>query len=151
MKKLVKIKNNKIYSIFEGADIKYAKSNGYEEYEVEEGYDGGLYLKGQAPQKTLEELKKEKLQELKKVRDEFKKTIFIKENISLYDIENINDSPYLLISLLLGIGEFTSEDLELYKSKISSITKIYDTTKKLIENCNLKKLLDKININFTEE
>lgn len=101
-------------------------------------------------QKTLEELKKEKLQELKKVRDEFKKTIFIKENISLYDIENINDSPYLLINLLLGIGEFTSEDLELYKSKILSITKIYDTTKKLIENCNLKNLLEKIVINFKE-
>lgn len=98
--------------------------------------------------KTLEELKKEKILELKKVRDEFKKTIFIKENISLYDIENSQDNQYLLINLLLGIGEFTSEDLELYKSKISSIAKIYDTTKKLIENCNLENLLKKIVINF---
>ena len=128
-----------------------AQKQGLQNMEVEFGYDGKMYLKGYAPQKPLELLKEEKIQELKKARDEFKKTIFIKEGISLYDIENINDSPYLLISLLLGIGEFTSEDLELYKSKILSISKIYDTTKKLIENCNLKKLLDKIKINFIEE
>lgn len=33
--------------------------------EVEQGYDGAYYLKGYAPQKPLEELKEEKLQELK--------------------------------------------------------------------------------------
>ncbi len=132
-----------------GTNEEFYKSIGMIEGKVEQGYDGAHYLKGYAPQKPLELLKQEKIQELKKVRDEFKKNIFIKDNISLYDIENLNNQ-HLLISLLLGIGEFTSEDLELYKSKISSIAKIYDTTKKLIENCNLKSLLDKININFKE-
>lgn len=133
-----------------GTNTEFYKSIGMIEGEVEQGHDGGWYLKGYAPQKPLEELKEEKIEELKKVRDEFKKTIFIKEGISLCDIENIQDSPYLLINLLLGIGEFTSEDLELYKSKISNIAKIYDTTKKLIENCNLESLLEKIVINFKE-
>lgn len=153
MLKYAKVINEeiKLCEVGLGNNSKFYKSIGMTELDVEQSYDGSWYLKGYAPQKTLEELKQEKIQELKQARDEFKKTIFIKEGISLYDIENIQDSPYLLISLLLGIGGFTNEDLELYKSKISSIAKIYDTVKKLIENCNLKNLLDKININFIEE
>ena len=145
------VKLNEKKEILASANFKVDETFIETDKEVIRGFDGKLYFKDEEPKKPLELLKKEKLQELKQARDKFKKTIFIKEGISLYDIENLQDSPYLLISLLLGIGEFTSEDLELYKSKISSIAKIYDTTKKLIENCNLKSLLDKININFIKE
>ena len=42
-----------------------AQKQGLQDMEVEFGYDGKAYLKGYAPQKPLEELKKEKNQELK--------------------------------------------------------------------------------------
>lgn len=43
-----------------------AKNQGLQEMEVDFGYDGKAYLKGYAPQKPLEELKEEKLNELKR-------------------------------------------------------------------------------------
>ena len=42
-----------------------AKKQGLQDMEVEFGYNGKAYLKGYAPQKPLEDLKKEKIQELK--------------------------------------------------------------------------------------
>lgn len=66
MKKLVKIKNNIIISIFDGIDINYAKQKGFEEREVEQAWDGGWYLKDYAPQKPLKELKQEEVVKYKK-------------------------------------------------------------------------------------
>lgn len=42
-----------------------AKKQGLQDMEVEFGYDGKAYLEGYAPQKPLEYLKQEKIQELK--------------------------------------------------------------------------------------
>lgn len=42
-----------------------AKQQGLKDMEVEFSYDGKAYLKGYVPQKSLEELKQEKIQELK--------------------------------------------------------------------------------------
>lgn len=66
MKRLVKIKNNIIVSIFEGTDINYAKQKGFVEREVEQGYDGGLYIKGYAPQKPQELINQEEIAEYQK-------------------------------------------------------------------------------------
>lgn len=66
MKKLVKIQNNKIISVFEGTDIDYAKQKGFEEIEVEQGYDSGWYIKGYAPQKSQELINQEKIAEYQK-------------------------------------------------------------------------------------
>ena len=48
-----------------GTNEKFYKSIGFESMEVEE-VEGQYYLKGQAPQKTLEELKQEKILKLRK-------------------------------------------------------------------------------------
>ena len=48
-----------------GINTEFYKSIGMVKGEVEKGYDGNYYLKGYAPQKPLEDLKQEKIQELK--------------------------------------------------------------------------------------
>lgn len=133
MKKLVKIKNNKIYSIFEGKDIEYAKSNGYEEYEVEEGYDGNLYLKGQAPQKPLNQLKEEKI-------------IVLKDNAY-----NLIINKYPLYKQLNIIRLGPAEDLAQMSKYIDDIRIKVDSIEKQINLSSTEEQLDKININFTEE
>lgn len=129
MKKLVKIKNNKIYSIFEGKDIEYAKSNGYEEYEVEEYCDGGLYLKGQAPQKPLEELKKEKIQELRKNANDY--------ILSKY--------PYYK---QLNIIRIETEEKNNMSSFIDGIRNRINQLELDINSCNTKEELSTINYNI---
>ena len=61
--KLIDEKTKKVDVGF-GTNTEFYKSIGMVEGEVEQGYDG-WYLKGYAPQKPLEELKQEKIQELK--------------------------------------------------------------------------------------
>lgn len=55
MKKYAMIidKETKAVAIGEGTDNKYYESIGMTEMEVEEGSDGGMYVKGYAPQKEL--------------------------------------------------------------------------------------------------
>lgn len=122
-----------------------AKLQNLEEIEVEFGYDGKAYLKGYIPEKTLEELKKEKIQELKEKRDEYKKTIFIK-NKNLLELED--KSKYHFDNLILGLCGYTETDLKEYKTYISNISKTYDDYKLKINNATAKQELDKIIINF---
>ena len=122
-----------------------AKLQNLEEIEGEFGYDGKAYLKGYIPEKTLEELKKEKIQELKEKRDEYKKTIFIK-NKNLLELED--KSKYHFDNLILGLCGYTETDLKEYKTYISNISKIYDDYKLKINNATTKQELDKIIINF---
>ena len=95
--------------------------------------------------KTLEELKKEKIQELKEKRDEYKKTIFIKDK-NLLDLED--KSKYHFDNLILGLCGYTETDLKEYKTYISNISKIYDDYKLKINKATAKQELDKIIINF---
>ena len=71
-----------------------AKQQNLEEMEVEFGYDGKAYLKGYASEKTLEELKKEKIEELKNSRD----------------------------NIILGIHPFNEKDTEMFKNEIRFIS-----------------------------
>ena len=95
--------------------------------------------------KPLEDLKKEKIQELKEKRDEYKKTIFIKDKNLLY-LED--KSKYHFDNLILGLCGYTETDLIEYKTYISNISKTYDDYKLKINNTTTKQELDKIIINF---
>ena len=95
--------------------------------------------------KTLEELKQEKIQELKEKRDEYKKTIFIKDK-NLLELED--KSKYYFDNLILGLCGYTATDLKEYKTYISNISKTYDDYKLKINNTTTKQELDKIIINF---
>ena len=52
-----------------GTNTEFYKSIGMEEMEVEQAYDGQWYLKGYAPTQPLEEIKAEKVAEMKVERD----------------------------------------------------------------------------------
>ena len=122
-----------------------AKKQGLQEMEVEFSYNGKAYLKGYAPQKSLEELKEEKILELKEKREEYKKTILIKDK-NLLDLED--KSEYHFDNLILGLCGYTEIDLTEYKTYISNISKTYDDYKLKINNTTTKQELDKIIINF---
>ena len=95
--------------------------------------------------KSLVDLKKEKISELKEKRDEYKKTIFIKDKNLLY-LED--KSKYHFDNLILGLCGYTATDLKEYKTYISNISKTYDDYKLKINNATTKQELDKIIINF---
>lgn len=122
-----------------------AKKQGLQEMEIEFSYNGKAYLKGCIPEKSLEELKQEKIQELKEKRDEYKKTIFIKDK-NLLELED--KSKYHFDNLILGLCGYTETDLKEYKTYISNISKTYDDYKLKINNATTKQELDKIIINF---
>lgn len=71
MKKYAKIidEKKKICSVAIGTDTEFYKSIGMTEMEVEQAYNGQWYVKGYAPTQPLEELKAQKLTELKTIRD----------------------------------------------------------------------------------
>ena len=52
-----------------GTNVEFYQSLGFEEMEVEQGYDGGWYVLGYAPKKPLEAYKQEKLNELRMLKD----------------------------------------------------------------------------------
>ena len=95
--------------------------------------------------KSLVDLKKEKISELKEKRDEYKKTMFIKDK-NLFDLED--KSKYHFDNLILGLCGYTETDLKEYKTYISNISKIYNDYKLKINNATTKQELDKIIINF---
>ena len=53
-----------------GDNVEFYQSLGFEEMEVELGYDGGWYVLGYAPKKPLEAYKQEKLNELRLLKEE---------------------------------------------------------------------------------
>lgn len=53
-----------------GTNVEFYQSLGFEEMEVEQGYDGGWYVLGYAPKKPLEAYKQEKLNELRMLKEE---------------------------------------------------------------------------------
>lgn len=53
-----------------GSDTQYYKSIGFSEMEVEKAWNGSYYLQGYAPQKPIEEYKKEKLNELQSLKNQ---------------------------------------------------------------------------------
>lgn len=72
MKKYFKIIDDvkKLGIIYLDDDFAWAKEQGFEEQEVEQGFDENWYLMGYAPKKPLEELKTEKRAEINAARDQ---------------------------------------------------------------------------------
>ena len=67
--KIIDIKS-KLCSVGIGNDVEFYKSIGMENMDVEQAYDRNWYIKGYAPQRPLEELKTQKILNLKANRDE---------------------------------------------------------------------------------
>ena len=130
-----------------GTNVDFYKKIGMTELDVEQGYDGGWYLKGYAPQKPLEDLKKDKIQELKDKRDEYKKTIII-NNYTLYEIDNSNN---LKFNIIMGVHPFTAQDKADFKREINFISAFYDNKKEEINNATSKTNLAKIDLVFKKE
>ena len=126
-----------------------AKQQGLQEMEVEFGYDGKAYLKGYTPQKSLEELKQDKIEELKKERDIYKSKTFIKEGYSLLDFEPFTCYNYHnLVRLKCG---WKQEDLDKFDVENEFISKFWDTKKAEINNSTTKTKLKNINVVFKKE
>ena len=133
----------------ENGDIDFYKSIGMTELNVEQSNDGNWYLEGYAPQKSLEDLKKEKIQELKKERDIYKSNTFIREGYSLLDFEPFSCYNYHnLIRLKCG---WKQEDLDKFDAENEFISKFYDDKKEEINNATSKTNLAKIDLAFKKE
>lgn len=146
--KLIDEKTKKV-DVGLGTNIEFYKSIGMVEGEVEQGYDGAYYLKGYAPQKTLEELKTEKIEELRKERNIYKSKTFIREGFSLLDFEPFSCYNYFnLIRLKMG---WKKEELDKFDEEHEFISNFWDTKKKEIKEETNKTKLVKINVVFKKE
>lgn len=133
VKKFAKITDNKTKacSVFLGKEtpenIKYATETlKMNLLDVEESTFGGWYLKGFAPQKTLEKLKQEKIEQLK--QNTFN---YITKQYPIYKQINI---------LRSGI----EKDLTQMSQYIDNIRNQVDIIEKQINSCNTKEELENI-------
>ncbi|MBO4516736.1 hypothetical protein J5751_04900 [bacterium] len=125
-----------------------AKSLGYEEMDVEFAYNNKAYVLGYAPEKPLELLKEEKIAELRKQRDIYKKKTYLKEGYTMWDFEPYSCYNYNnLVRLKYG---WTQEDLDLFDAITSHIVSFYDSKKEAINNATTKEELDQIDVVFTD-
>lgn len=77
---------SKLCSVGIGNDVEFYNSIGMKDMDVEQDYDGNWYIKGYAPKKPLEQVKADKINEFKSIRDngEVKP---IKYNGNLFDFD----------------------------------------------------------------
>ena len=95
---------------------------------------------------TLDELKATKLADLKIKRDAYKKTIIIKDNITLYDLQIGTHNYENLMKLKFG---WTQADKDLYDLKMDYIVlDVYAPTKALIKSATAVIELNNINKTF---
>lgn len=111
-----------------------AKKQGLQEMEVEFGYDGKAYLKGYAPQKSLEELKQEKIQELK---NNCQKYIYSKYPI------------YKQLNAASGLA--TEEEISQMITFIQKARLLCKEIEQKINSVKTQKELEKISTNFNQE
>lgn len=138
MKKYCKIVNQetKQVNVGLGNNINFYKSIGYELQEVEQDYKGQYYLKGYAPQKTLEELKQEKLKELKRERDKYK--------------EESNFNSFVFENLEFGLVEDVNNEREKWRNFLKNLIKKYDDFKKQIINIQTEEEIINLKISFND-
>lgn len=111
----------------------------------------GYYIREHT--KTLEELKEEKIEELKNSRKIYKRSVFI----SGIDLETICNKQNLRDNIILSIHPFNEKDTEIFKNEIEFISKFYDEKKAEIKNAIIlngimvSKKLKKINTKFVKE
>ena len=111
-----------------------AKLQNLEEMEVEFGYDGKAYLKGYIPEKTLEELKQEKIRELK-------------DNCSNY----IYSQYPIHKQLNIANGLATEEEISQMITFIQKARLICEEKEQQINSVKTQKELEKISTNFNQE
>ena len=116
-----------------GTNIEFYKKIGMEEFEVEQGYDG-WYLKGHAPQKPLEDLKKERIQELKNNCQNY---IYSKYPI------------YKQINVANGLA--TEEEISQMITFIQKARLLCKEIEQKINSVKTQKELEKISTNFNQE
>ena len=115
---------NKQCDVGLGVDVKFFKSIGMKEMEVEQGYDNNWYLKGFAPQKPQELIDKEKIAEYQKY---------------------LADTDYVVVKISEAIAENNEKLLLELKNKYSSVLQ------KRKEARNNIKELENISTNFNQE
>ena len=111
-----------------------AKKQGLQDMEVEFGYNGKAYLKGYAPQKPFEELKEEKIQELK---NNCQKYIYSKYPI------------YKQLNAASGLA--TEEEISQMITFIQKARLICEEKEQQINSVKTQKELEKISTNFNQE
>ncbi len=87
--------------------------------------------------KPLEELKAEKIAELKANRLAFKKTIQINADYTYWDCDATNN-VYNFNNIMNSICGWSSEERALFIEKTELISSIYDSKKELINNATLE-------------
>jgi hypothetical protein len=137
--------NDKFYNEYEPEAAIFCNANGYKMVELEKE-DGNRVFQIQEIVKTLDELKSEKIAELKAKREAYKKTIIIKDNISLADLEIGSNNYSNLMRLKYG---WVQDDLDLFDSEMDNIVIKYNTIKDLINNSTLD-TINSILISFEE-
>lgn len=111
-----------------------ARKQGLQNTEVEFGYDGKAYLKGYAPEKSLEELKQEKIKELK-------------DNCSNY----IYSKYPIHKQLNIANGLSTEEEITEMTTFIQQARLICEDKEQQINSVKTQKDLEKISTNFNQE
>ena len=94
---------------------------------------------------SIEELRYNKKQELKRKRDEYKKTILIKEYVYLSDLEVATNNYENMKNCLYG---WVEQDYLKYREEMNKIVNKYNEIKQLISQANTKEELDNIKIIF---
>ena len=116
-----------------GINAEFYKSIGMTEMNVEQAYNGSWYLEGYAPKKTLEELKVEKIKELK---DNCKSYIF-----SIYPIDK-------QLNIINPLNDYTEEDKQNMNIFINKNRNICKEKEELIKKAKNQKELEEIDIKF---
>lgn len=98
------------------------------------------------PIKTLEDLKEEKIRELKNSRKIYRQSVFI----GGIDLETICNKQNLRDNIILGIHPFNEKDIETFKNEIRFISEFYDEKEKEINNISKDKIKN-INTKFIKE
>lgn len=137
--------NDKFYNEYPIEAYQFVKENGYKIVELEKE-DGKRVFQIQAIVKTLNDLKAEKIAELKVKRDIYKTTIIIKNNLTLADLEIGSNNYSNLIRLKYG---WTQNDLDLFDIEMDKLVTKYNAIKTLINNANLD-TINSISITFGE-
>ena len=126
--------NTKEVSVGLGTDTNFYESIGMVDGEVEQAYNGNWYLKGYAPQKTLEELKEEKIKELK------------------VNCSNYIYSKYPIHKQLnIANGLATEEEISEMTTFIQQARLICEDIEQKINSVKTQKDLEKISTNFNQE
>jgi hypothetical protein len=131
--------NDKFYNEYPIEAYNFVKENGYKIVELEKETVNGVECRVfqiQAIVKTLNDLKAEKIVELKVKRDAYKKA-------NNYDNSNIVDN------ILIGLGDYTDEERLACKTFFNNLIVRYDELKDLINNSTID-TINTISITFGE-